>query len=287
MKVGTIMAFMQVDYYSQNLMRSISCAIIIPSDKTYLKREDKPNIEPPFKTLYLLHGVMDNYLSWNSHTSIQRLANLYNIVVVMPSGDNKFYADSATIGDSYASLVGEELIEFTRNTFNLSRRREDTYIGGYSLGGYGAIMAGFRYPGTFSKVISLSGWFPNEMILDMENNDNKVLFFNKKNIEAIYSVSDYRNILNTDNDHDYLAKKLVENKDVLPEIYLRVGTEDFLYESNVSYYNLLKELGYSVTWISKSGDHDWQFWDESIEDCFKWLGLDVSDKFVPGGKLVL
>ena len=278
------MAYLQVDFYSQNLMRSISCAIILPSDKTYLK--DKPAIEAPFKTLYLLHGVMDNYLSWNSHTRIQMLANLYNIAVVMPSGDNKFYADSAYTGDNYGKLVGEELVDFTRNSFNLSRKQADTYIGGYSMGGYGAMITALRYPDTFSKVISLSGCFPNEMILNLEETDNMFLFFTKKQIETIYGVTNYQDIINKNTDHDYMARNLVAKGHNLPEIFLAVGTEDFLYENNVHYYKLLKELGYPITWYTKSGDHDWSFWDQAIEDGLKWLGLEISDKFVPGGKLV-
>lgn len=52
--------------------------------------------------------------------------------------------------------VGEELPAFTRRLFPLSSRREDTFIAGLSMGGYGALNAGLTYPETFGKVAALS-----------------------------------------------------------------------------------------------------------------------------------
>ena len=60
----------------------------------------------------------------------------------MPSGDNKFYIDNPDSGEMYGSFIGKELIEFTRKTFPLSQKREDTFIAGLSMGGYGALVNG-------------------------------------------------------------------------------------------------------------------------------------------------
>ena len=38
----------------------------------------------------------------------------------------------------------------------LSTKREDTFIGGISMGGYGALYNGFKYRDTFSKVAAFS-----------------------------------------------------------------------------------------------------------------------------------
>lgn len=55
------------------------------------KRENKP-----YKTLYLLHGVLGSYVDWVNGTRIQRFAEMNDLVVVMPSGENSFYVDSQT-----------------------------------------------------------------------------------------------------------------------------------------------------------------------------------------------
>lgn len=56
----------------------------------------------------------------------------------------------------YSTYVGKELVEVTRKLFPLSHRREDTYIAGISMGGYGALYNGMRYRHTFSKVAAIS-----------------------------------------------------------------------------------------------------------------------------------
>nr|WP_242835854.1 alpha/beta hydrolase-fold protein [Butyrivibrio sp. FCS014] len=44
----------------------------------------------------------------------------------------------------------------TRDMFRLSDKREDTYIAGISMGGYGALLNGLRYHEVFSKVAAFS-----------------------------------------------------------------------------------------------------------------------------------
>ena len=41
--------------------------------------------------------------------------------------------------------------------FRLSRRREDTFVAGLSMGGYGALKWALRYPERFAAAASLSG----------------------------------------------------------------------------------------------------------------------------------
>lgn len=137
------MAIIEMNFISQSLRRTVTVNVIIPLDKKPLPgmpaREDKP-----FKTLYLLHGGYGNYTDWVNGTRIQRWAEEQNLVVVMPSGDNKFYVDIPDLGDYYGKFIGEELVEFTRKMFPLSHKKEDTYIAGLSMGGYGATVNGLK-----------------------------------------------------------------------------------------------------------------------------------------------
>ena len=86
------MAFIQMNILSQNLMRTVPVNVILPADKQQMPgmpaREEKP-----YKTLYLLHGLLGNDTDWALNTNIQRLAEDRNLAVVMPSGENSFYVD--------------------------------------------------------------------------------------------------------------------------------------------------------------------------------------------------
>lgn len=74
----------------------------------------------------------------------------------MPSGENRFYLDDEKSGELYGEFIGKELVEFTRKLFPLSDKREDTFIAGLSMGGYGAIRNGLKYAENFGCVIGLS-----------------------------------------------------------------------------------------------------------------------------------
>ena len=136
------MALIKVDFLSKYLMRTVSFQAIIPVDnfdETTYNQEVKP-----FKTLYLLHGIFGNDTDWVSGTRIQDWANDYNLAVIMPAGENKFYLDNNYSGESWGKFIGEELVTFTRKLFPLSNKREDTFIAGLSMGGHGALINGLK-----------------------------------------------------------------------------------------------------------------------------------------------
>ena len=118
------MAFIHMNLISTALMRTVPVNVIIPADKPDFpgipKRENKP-----YKTLYLLHGVLGSYVDWVNGTRIQRFAEMNDLVVVMPSGENSFYVDMPNGSDNYGDFIGRELVELTRKIFPLSHKRED------------------------------------------------------------------------------------------------------------------------------------------------------------------
>ena len=144
------MALVQVDFFSEKLMRTVTINAIIPVDK----KLNQPNKK--FKTLYLLHGIFGNYTDWVCGTRIQRWAQDHDLAVIMPSGENKFYVDNENSHEYYSQFIGEELVSITRAMFPLSQRREDTFIAGLSMGGYGAIINGLKYYQTFGYIAALS-----------------------------------------------------------------------------------------------------------------------------------
>lgn len=79
------MALMEVNFFSKALMRPVTMNVILPADKVFFGEETEEE-NKPFKTLYLLHGVMGNYTDWVTGTCIKRWAEEKNLAVVMPSG---------------------------------------------------------------------------------------------------------------------------------------------------------------------------------------------------------
>ena len=117
---------MQMEFKSQTLKRTVSANVILPTER----------FRGPFPTLYLLHGLTDNYNGWLNYSRIRLWAEESGLAVVMPSGENSFYMDilvkDGCLGD-FGEYVGRELVDVTREMFPLSHRREDTFLAGLSI----------------------------------------------------------------------------------------------------------------------------------------------------------
>ena len=149
------MATFTFTMYSHALHRHTDVTAIIPAEKpAFPGMPFDPDRKYP--SIYLLHGYSGSHADWLRGSKIQQLAQEHRIAVFCPSGENSFYVDEPSRDANYATFICEELIEFTRRIFPLSTAREDTTIGGFSMGGYGAIRNGFKYNEVFGNIIALS-----------------------------------------------------------------------------------------------------------------------------------
>lgn len=275
------MALIQVNFMSKSLMRTVPIQVILPVDKLTLpgipKREKKH-----YKTLYLLHGVFGNYTDWVNGTSIQRWAEEKDLAVVMPSGDNMFYIDQPAANNYYGEYIGRELVEITREMFPLSRRREDTFIAGLSMGGYGALRNGLKYYSTFSCIAGLS----SAMILEgIEKRTNDVSFFLESRQYAESIFGDLKSLKESDKNPRWLAKQLADAGADIPQIYLACGTEDSLLDANRKFRDYLQSLGIQVEYEEGPGAHEWDFWNRYIKKVLDWLPLEESGAGVNSGNV--
>ncbi len=275
------MALIQVNFMSKSLMRTVPMQVILPVDKLTFPGMPKKK-ESKFKTLYLLHGVFGNYTDWLSGTCIQRWAEKKDLAVVMPSGDNMFYVDQSGVNNMYGEFVGKELVEITRKMFPLSDKREDTCIGGLSMGGYGAIRNGLKYHETFGHIAALS----SALIIDgIENRTNDTPAFIESRAYAEGVFGDLAKVKDSDKDPKWLAAKLVEKKVEIPRIFMACGLEDTLLGPNRDFKEYLEGLGIKVDYEEGPGAHEWDFWNRYIKKVVDWLPLENNAAGINSGNV--
>lgn len=275
------MALITASFMSKSLMRTVPVNIIMPTDKLTFPGQPEPSNEPK-KLLVLLHGIFGNYTDWVTGTRVQAFAEAHDLAVVMPSGDNKFYCDSSTTGDRYGTFIGVELVDFMRKTFNVSKKREDTFIAGLSMGGFGAIVNGLRHPETFSCVAGLSSGLIKQGILNATDAPNQLMTATQ--YCAMFGIDSVKDYDGSENDYEALADKVASDPNK-PKIYLCCGLQDGLIEPNRAYRDKLKGLGYDVTWAESAGGHTWEFWGEYIEKVINWLPLGGSNAGISSGNV--
>ncbi|MFG1779919.1 alpha/beta hydrolase [Micromonospora sp. NPDC049048] len=256
------MALMRVDLYSEVLGLSTSMTVILPQQTaTQIGMSGSaPQGDPP--VLYLLHGLSDDDTIWLRRTSIERYVAPLGLAVVMPQVGRSFYTDEEH-GNRYWTFLSDELPRLCQRFFRLSSRREDTFVAGLSMGGYGALKWALREPGRFAAAASLSG------ALDVAARSPT----SSTPLDAGVWHTAFGERTVAGSDDDVLA--LLDRAAVadLPALRVVCGTEDLLYEDNRTFVAAARERGVPLTVDFSPGTHDWAYWDTKIQDVLAWLPL--------------
>ena len=130
--------------------------------------QDEPNRHYP--VVYMLHGFTDSeskWFGWEEHW-----INLYEVInaaledgqtkemiIVMPNAHNRFkgsmYSSSVTIGD-WETFITKELVDYIDANYRTISDVQSRGLAGHSMGGYGTIRLGMKYPDVYSVIYLLS-----------------------------------------------------------------------------------------------------------------------------------
>ncbi|MDO5809875.1 MAG: alpha/beta hydrolase-fold protein [Methanobrevibacter sp.] len=260
------MVLFRGDIKCKSLQRRTSISVILPADNIHFLQDTEEIVPQPYRTLYLLHGLYGSDDIFLANTSIQKFAEDHGIAIVIPCGENSFYVDNEKAHAYYGEYVGQELLDITRNIFPLSDKREDTYIAGFSMGGYGAIRNGLKYHENFSKIGMISPALITDEIVDFDDDSN--VLRSRDFYESIFG--DLDKVEGSDMDPKYL----IENCPDIPDIYMACGIDDFLFRKSADFYMYLRENGVDATFVGDEGEHTWEFCDKYIKEFIKTLVSD-------------
>ncbi|HEY0081248.1 MAG TPA: alpha/beta hydrolase-fold protein, partial [Pyrinomonadaceae bacterium] len=142
-----------------------------------------------YPVIYLLHGLGGRASDWVSERAhLAAHAAQYRFIIVTPEGEDSWYTDSAMDATrKFETYIIEELIPDVDNRFRTFKTRDARAVAGLSMGGYGALKFGVKYPQTFTLAASLSGAFGAP---SWDANDPKLLAFLKPSIARAYGAMD-------------------------------------------------------------------------------------------------
>lgn len=263
------MASMTCHYYSSTFQGNIAINVIIPTPKGNEEITDQDTCkqygyETGLPVLYLLHGAHGDFSSWMHFSNIERYAQDRRCAVVMASAGNYFYQDMHH-GPAYRTFFTQELPAFITSIFPVSKRREDTYIAGLSMGGYGAWYLALSAPELYSKAASLSGALDIAAIYEVNQAEDTGYSFPWDDI-----FENPAKLAGSDKDLFELYSRCAR-QGLAPKLYQACGTEDFLYESNVTVRQRMDEMGADLVYEEGPGGHTWDFWDIYIRKVLDWM----------------
>jgi S-formylglutathione hydrolase FrmB len=253
------MARLRVDFFSEQLQMGTAMTVLLPqrtSAQIGLATAATPGPPP---VLYLLHGLSDDDTAWSRWTSVERYAADRGLAVVMPQVHRSFYTDERH-GHRFFSFLADELPGIVQDFFRVSDRREDTFVAGLSMGGYGAFSWALRRPDRFAAAASLSGVLDVAGLMDRPERD-----------ELRHRVFGDGELAGSDAD----LLRLVAEADPasLPELWLSCGDDDALRDGNVLFRDRCRARGIRLDAHFGPGDHEWGYWDARIRDVVRWLPI--------------
>lgn len=216
--------------------------------------------------LWLLHGGSDDDSIWLRRTSIERYVSELGLAVVMPQVHLSFYTDMA-YGGQYGTFLMEELPRVARSFFPLSNAREDNFVAGLSMGGYGAFKWALSRPDQLAAAAGLS-------TANFSTAKFAGMLQRPQFLKLVYGDAPQEG---TDNDLYHLIERCNKAPGLKPRFYQNCGTEDFLYEHNIELKQAFERSSLDYRYVEEPGTHDWAFWDKTIQDVLAWLPLKGSE----------
>lgn len=157
----------------------------------YLPPGYHTNPEVRYPVLYMLHGFTDSDNQWfgfeNHWINLPSIVDSAiqsgisrEMIVVMPNAYNSFkgslYSSSLTIGD-WETFITQELVDFIDQRYRTMADKNSRGLAGHSMGGYGTIRLGMKYPDVYAAIYLLS---PCCMSENMNSNAGLI-----KNVTAV------------------------------------------------------------------------------------------------------
>jgi len=222
------------------------------------------------RTVIALHQYGERESDWETNTSIESLANRYNIVIVCPYM-NKSLCETAFYPEtSYrwsiipgGRYIGETLISFLNEKFSLAKKSHGTGIMGVTAGARGALLVAAAYNDKFSAAAGISGYYDQSTMPT------------SRMVESVYG-SYKKNQQRWENEDNVL--KLAEKlKGVSVYIYHGEKNDAFNPIQSKLMAIRLKQLekkdsDYSITYKEgKTGGYGWLYWKGQAEPVMEFM----------------
>jgi len=263
------MSLVSFNFESQYLCGNTEVSIILPDKPRDTDAKEYYTSEKRYQVLWLLHGGYGDHSDWLRKSMVEIYAREKDLAVVMPSALNSFYSDwpGSMMGFNMYDFLTEELMPLIYNWFPVSGKREDNFIAGLSMGGFGTAKFAANHPEKFAAaaVFSAAPINPKKIGKSLDIPLIRNLINNAGGMEAFEK--------SPDNTWKTLLERAKDGR--LPKLYFACGTEDFLYEDTYltfKEYALQNNIPIIFEEIEGYG-HEWRFWDLVIQRALAFFGL--------------
>lgn len=203
----------------------------------------------------LLHGVYGSHWAWSLkgevHTTLENMlaeGEIPPMLLVMPSdglyGDGSGYL--AHQNADFEKWIAYEVPSLIRENYPQVSSASPFFLTGLSMGGYGALRIGAKFPEIFRAFSGMSSITRFEQMEQF--------------------IQDYKQLKSEVQNEENVLEVLQENKDTLNPFRFDCGKDDQLFEANQKLHKELLANGIKHDFFAYEGEHSWDYWKEHIRD---------------------
>jgi enterochelin esterase-like enzyme len=230
-----------------------------------------------FPVLYLLHGIGGNENSWIKNYAVHRKADslivtseIPPLIIVMPDGRRSYYINDYQHKFPYESIFIYEFIPFVDSVYKTIGNKQGRVIGGFSMGGYGALVHCMKHPDIFSGAVALSAAVRTDSMVYHEKPEKYHQYLNPVFGD---SIQQYGSLTRhwIENNPLYIIRT---NPDTLKSIqwYLSCGLSDYLLPGNEALHDLFMRYKIPHEFNLQCGGHEWAYWEKAIIPALLFTG---------------
>jgi S-formylglutathione hydrolase FrmB len=236
------------EFMSPSLGRTMHYRILLPVSYDTGKQN--------YPVLYLLHGLYGDYKNWTDITSIAKYLGSTDLIIVMPDGNDSWYTNWASDPQQkYEDYIIKDLIAEVESHYRTIDTRDSRWIAGLSMGGYGALKFGLKYPQMFSIAGSFSGAL---------NPDGRMASEHAAFAPQLMKVYGPESSATRVNNNIYKLAAETQSA-TAPYFFLTCGTSDSFLATNRDFVASLPAQHIRYEYHELPGTHSWEFWDHSIQ----------------------
>ncbi|WP_253952457.1 alpha/beta hydrolase-fold protein [Xylanibacter muris] len=226
------------------------------------------NKDRRYPVLYLLHGGGCPHTQWEEHGGLTALVDelvndgdMEEMIIVCPEANKHRMSWMNDKLWTYEDFFFMEFMPYIEKTYRVRADKYSRSIGGFSMGGGGAVVYGLHHPELFRVVYNMTGYLRRQH-LDFLKNDP----LGEWRQQAVERNNPIRTVIEgSKNDVD--RWKTVS-------WFVDCGNGDFTFDANRDFVEALKERGIVYDWRTGSGSHDWNYWRKALRRTLKVVGGD-------------
>lgn len=258
----------QESVQSKILNKKVSYSVYLPADYESSSRT--------YPVVYLLHGFTDDHTGWLQFGEVNRYADkaihegvIPSMIIIMPDADSSFYINAYDGKESYEDFFIKEFMPAVEKKFRIKAEKSYRGVAGLSMGGYGSMIYGLKYPELFAAAAPLSAAIWDDVSVERNPGYDNVMgrLYGRglKGKDRLNKAWYENSILKMVADKPTSELRRVR-------FWIDCGDDDFLIKGNCQLHIALSEKGVPHEFRVRDGGHTWTYWRTGITDALQFIG---------------